>query len=607
MVNRAPPPDDKIVFSRRAFILGAAQAGLLSMVAGRLIYLGGIRSSHYQTLANDNRVKLQVILPDRGRLLDRYGVVLATNQWIHRLLLQPEGRSLLKNIFPTLQSLVDLSHTTLKDLEDLRENTPRHMPLIVKESLSWEEVCRCEMHLAQYPFLSVERGQRRFYPIKDGASHVVGYVQIPNDKDKIAPSFMGISDFRLGRTGLEKALDEQLRGTAGFKEIEVDAKRRIVRTLSVTTGKAGHDLTTTLDFDMQKKAYELLEPHLSGAIIALDVHTGAVRICASYPSFDNNLFTEGISHNAWNALNTNPYTPLHDKAIKGQYAPGSLFKMVIALAGLKHGKITPQTDFFCPGYIEVNNHRFHCHARHGHGQVTLERALRESCDVYFFESSRHIGIDRIEEMAKLFRFGQKTGILLPGEKEGLLPNRDWMREKNQRAWTLADTILTSIGQGPLLATPLQLAAYTAALANGGYSVKPLLLDRDSPEKSFLDIDPKHLSLIVKSMHQVVNHPQGTARNSRLISPHGEMAGKTGTSQVRRISKRERESGVLRNEDVQWRQRDHALFAGFAPFNNPRFSCVALIEHGGGGSRVAAPIVRDILKDLLDKEYNDQQT
>lgn len=601
MFDKDSDHNEKDVFSRRSFLLGALQAGLLSVVAGRLIYLGVGRSAHYQTLAKGNRLKLQVTLPERAQLLDRQGRVLAANQLIYRLLLQPEGRPYLTDIYPKLKANINLEAFSLKDLLEIHRTYPQHLPLSLKEPLTWEEVCRLEMMLVDIPYIVVEKGQRRFYPVGEIGAPITGYVQLPTEKDNIEPSLMAIADFRLGREGLEKAYDQALQGKAGFREIEVNATRRIQRILSVQPGQAGADIQTTLDLSLQKKVYDLLKVHQGAVAVAVNIHTGDIETLVSYPSYDPNLFTEGISHTAWKKLNNNPHGALTNKAIKGLYAPGSLFKMVVALAGLQAKKITPKTQVFCQGYIEINSHRFHCHHRHGHGDVHLEKAIAESCDVYFYELSKQIGIDRISSMAHRLGLGNKHSVVLPGEKKGLIPTKEWVRSHYERPWTVADTILTSIGQGFVLATPLQMVMLMASLANGKHMVKPRLTTMESVKKSFLDIDRSYLKLIQEALCQVVNGPTGTARQARFNEVRWQMAGKTATSQVRRISKWERENRVLRNDEIEWKKRDHAIFSGYAPADNPRYACVVLIEHGGSGSQAAAPIARDILSFLLKRD------
>ena len=376
----------------------------------------------------------------------------------------------------------------------------------------------------------------------------------------------------------------------------MNAHRHIVRDLSKINSKPGRSLNLSLDTTLQKAVYEKLSSIKSGAAVVMNIKTGEILSCVSVPSFDINLFVGGISHKDWEQLNNNIYTPLNNKAIQGTYPPGSIFKLVDALAALEYNQISPSHRITCRGYIEIGNHRFHCVHRSGHGNIDMIEALQMSCDVYFYELSRIIGIDRLAEMALDLGLGQETGIEVPGERSGLIPTRLWKKERLNQPWTVGDTIISSIGQGSMLATPLQMALLTARLVSGR-RLKPTLLQVDPSTlmtQPLYSYNPLNLAIIKKGMEGTVNHPYGTAYASRIDNPTKAFAGKTATSQVRRISKYERDTRVLHNDELEWRQRDHSIFAGYGPILDPKYAVCVLVEHGGGGGRVAAPLARDIL-------------
>ncbi|MBT4701806.1 MAG: penicillin-binding protein 2, partial [Rhodospirillaceae bacterium] len=359
----------------------------------------------------------------------------------------------------------------------------------------------------------------------------------------------------------------------------------------------------TIDLELQKMVTRRLKDH-SGAVVVMDAHNGDVLSMVSSPSFDPNAFNTGLSVQNWQTLISNPRAPLTNKAIAGQYPPGSTFKMVVALAALERGIITPATQFFCSGSVELGDAEFHCWKKHGHSTVDLMKGISQSCDVYFYEIARRVGIDRIAAMARRLGFGGRLGLDLPGEQTGLIPTKRWKRKAVGSSWQQGETLIAGIGQGYVLATPLQMAVMTARLVNGGYAVVPHLTRSVSTltetstmvqeEIASLGIARRHLKAVSDAMADVVNGPMGTARKSQIQRSGFEMGGKTGTSQVRRITKAERDTGVRKNEELPWEQRDHSLFVGYAPLNAPRYVVAVVIEHGGGGSKTAAPIARDIL-------------
>ncbi len=582
------------IFNRRSFLIASAQTVLMGSLAARLTYLGVNRSSHYQTLADENRIKLQILLPKRGLIYDRFDKLLADNQPNYRLVYLPGFKHTILQNLTIVQELVGLEEYSIEEMAEEIKKSRLVTPFTIRQNLNWEEVCKIEVQAPYLPGIGIEKGAQRLYPTNEIFAHLIGYVQHPAEEDDVEKTFMHLPDFFIGKAGLEKEFDGFLRGQAGYKEIEVNAVRKVVRELSVHPGQDGPALHLSIDQRLQTFIAEQLNEYESAAAVVMDVHTGEVHALVSSPSFNPNLFTNGIRSRDWQKLASNPYGIMNNKAINGLYAPGSTFKMIVGLAGLASKRITPDHKIFCSGYIELNGHRYHC--MHQHGSVNLVTALSRSCDVYFYEVAKMLGHDRIVEMAGQFGLGRKTGLQLPGEKKGLLPNRSWKLMKHHRNWTMGDTILMSIGQGYMLTTPLQLAVMAARMVNGGKAVSPTLLKTDRAlEFESLDIPSNFLDIIQQGMIQAVNQPGGTAFNSRIITPGQEMGGKTGTSQVRRISRKERLIRVLRNDELPWQERDHSLFVGYAPIHSPKYSVSVVVEHGGGGARIAAKIVKSILE------------
>lgn len=583
-MSRDTPKDTR--FSRRTLLLAGAQGVLMSVLLGRLVYLGGVRSSHYDTLSRKNRVRLRFTLPPRGRILDRTGAPLAQDEMIYRLVFYPGDSD------NPAQTLADLCSAFPMHPLDLKQLTRKGSVHILKEPLSWEEVCHLEIHTRALDGVEVEKGALRMYPLKDPLCHVTGYVQPPGKDEPAQNPAWRLPDFRLGREGCEKAFDEALQGTPGYREVEVNARGQEIRELTQKQGTQGQDLTLSIHAGLQQYAFEILSAKESASAVVMDARTGEILTLVSTPSYDPNLFVQGISAQNWRDLRDNPYATLTNKCLRAQYAPGSLVKMIVALAALKTGKITPTTAVHCSGYCELGTHRYHCWRTHG--SVNVTSALRESCDVFFYDVARRVGIDAIEHMARMLGLGAPTGVELVGEKPGLVPGRAWKRKTQNKSWTAGDTILSSIGQGASLATPLQVALLMCRLVGDGRAFTPTLVKGTHNPLPHLPIEPTQLALVREAMNQVVNHPSGTSYAQRLSVPGMEMGGKTGTSQVRRITMKERQTRVLKNEEIPWEKRDHALFGGYAPVNDPRFVVCVVVEHGGGGGRIATPLGRDIL-------------
>jgi len=589
--------DPKLLFTRRAFLIAGAQAAGGALILGRLGYLGIFRSPHYRTLADGNRIKLHILLPRRGIIYDRHGEELAGNISSYRLTMTPAQIDNLPESLFRISELLNIDPKDSKNiLKDINKH-PKFTPYALKQQLSWEDVCKIEVNLPELSGVEIEAGYQRFYLEPEPFAHLIGYVQAPSDKDQdVDQRLSSLSDYRIGKVGIEKSFQNVLQGVAGYKEVEVNAKRQIVRERKKHESQNGQQLELSVSAPLQKFIYERLQQVESASVVVMDILTGEVLSLVSSPSYDTNLFVNGISQKNWDALQKNPYRALTNKAIHGLYEPGSTFKMAVLLAGLESGRVDPNFQTFCHGYIEVANHRFHCVCRGGHGVVNLKRALQVSCDVYFYEIAQKIGVEILAQMVRALGFGDKTGIEMPAERSGLVPSKQWKLEKHKQRWHIGDTILLSIGQGPVLATPLQLAQMMARLLSGK-RVVPTIKKRTSAELplfSSYSFNPKYLAMIKNGIDAVVNEVSGTAYHSRINIPGLEMGGKTGTAQVRRITKLERETRILRNEEIAWKERDHALFVGYAPIHQPRYVTAVIVEHGGWGSVVAAPIGRDAL-------------
>lgn len=593
------------LFSRRALMLGGGQAALLSVLIGRMYYLQVLESERYVTLADENRINFRLLPPPRGRIVDRNGLPMADNQQNYRVVIIPEQAGNVEHTLDLLSLIVPLSGGERRRIRREVKRKRAFVPITVRENLDWSEVARIEVNTPDLPGVLIDVGQSRSYTYGDEVAHVLGYVASVSEKDLTGDPLLELPGFRIGKAGVEKVYDMALRGSGGSSQVEVNALGRVIRELNRQEGQPGTEVRLTIDMELQQFITKRLDNE-SAAVVVMDIHTGEVRALVSSPSYDPNAFNRGLSQAEWETLSTNPKSPLTNKAIRGQYAPGSTFKPAVALAALEKGAITPETEIFCSGSTTLGNAEFHCWKRGGHGKLDLKGALEHSCDVYFYETARRAGIDRIGSMAKRFGLGQKLGLDLPGEKTGLVPNNDWKLGAIGTSWQLGETLITGIGQGYILTTPLQLAVMMARLANGGREVSPRLTvsqvtpDGVTPypdeEGKSLGITPEHLSVVLQGMVNVVNSPTGTAFRSRIQEHRWRMAGKTGTVQVRRISKAERETGVLKNKDLPWKERDHALFIGYAPIDNPRFAVSVVVEHGGGGSSTAAPIARDVLRE-----------
>jgi penicillin-binding protein 2 len=593
--------------TRRALMLGGAQAAVVAVLGMRMRYLQVEQADQFKLLAEENRINIRLIPPARGQIYDRNGVVIAKNVPSYRInMVREDAGGDVDLVLRRLSALVPIPPDQLErasaDLKRLRGDTP----VTVADRVSWDDISKVAVNAPALPGVTPEVGLSRHYPRGADFAHVVGRVGPVSDYDleriEDPDPLLRIPRFQIGKVGIEAEVEEMLRGKAGTKRVEVNASGRVMRELDRREGKAGANVQLTVDHRLQDYVQARLGEQ-SAAAIVLDCDSGDVLAIASSPSYDPNLFVNGISVADYRALTDNPYRPLVPKSVQGLYPPGSTFKMVTALAALEAGIITAEDTVYCPGHLEVSGRKFHCWKRAGHGSVDLMNSLAESCDVYYYDLALKIGIDAISAMAQRLGLGIRHNIPMSSVKAGVTPTRDYKRARFAQDWVVGDTVNASIGQGFVLASPLQLAVMTARLATGR-SVSPRLVksidgvEQPTGRGEPLGLDPSNLAKLRRAMFAVTNNRNGTAYGSRIIEDTFRMAGKTGTSQVRNITEAERRRGVTRNEDLPWERRDHALFVNFAPADAPRIAVSVVIEHGGGGSAAAAPVARDITLQAL---------
>lgn len=592
-------------FTRRALALGGLKLGLLGILGGRLYYLQVNQSDRYKVLADSNRINMRLIAPSRGLITDRFGEPLAVNDQNFRVVMVAEEAKDIQAVLGRLKQSVPLTDVDFARIIRDMKRRRAFVPVTVKENLSWEQVSWIDVNGPELPGLSIEVGESRRYPHGVDTAHIIGYVGAVAEADLTGEPVLSLPGFRIGKSGIERQYETELRGTAGSSQVEVNAVGRVIRELNREEGKTGQEVRLTLDLGLQSYVLERLKTEFSAAAVIMDVHNGDVLAMASHPSYDANLFPNGISGPDWRRLAEDPYGILNNKCINGQYPPGSTFKIAVATTALEAGVTSLDQRVSCPGYVDLGDHRFHCWKRGGHGSLTITDALAQSCDVYFYEMARRLGIDRLAEGARKFGIGEKLGVDLPHERPGLMPDKAWKEGAIGTAWQQGETLIAGIGQGYVLATPLQLATMTARLVNGGKAVVPRLSlaigeqqNSETPDFPSMGFSKGHIDTVVDGTMAVMI--RGTGRKSQIKQKGMEMGGKSGTSQVRRITMAERAAG-MNADNWPWDQREHAWFVAYAPLGAPRYACSVIVEHGGGGSEYAAPIARDILQECQQRE------
>lgn len=589
--------------TRRAMLMGGAMTSVVGLLGFRMWQLGVRDAEQYYLLAEENRISLRLVRPDRGRILDRAGKIVADNEQAYRITLVREEARDVDNVLEKLQRLLGLDDETLSKVREQIARTQAFVPITVKDRVTWEELSIVALNSPVLPGVHPEMVLSRVYPFGPDFAHQVGYVGPVSESDLAAGEddadpVLRLPDYQIGKVGIERGHEVALRGEPGAQRVEVNARGRTMRELALEPPVAGPDMQITLDHHLQNFMRVRLEGQ-SAAAIVMDVTNGDLLGCTSAPSFDPNLFVRGISSRDYGALRDSEFRPLSDKTVQGAYPPGSTVKMSNALAALETGLMDPEETVLCNGYLEISGRRFHCWKRGGHGKMNMVGALRESCDVYFYEVAQRIGIDGIFAMNDRLGLGQKYDLPLSGMAHGNNPSRAWKQERYGEDWLIGDTINASIGQGFTLASPIQLVTMAARLASGTAVLPRLARPVGGPAPGKVSTAPLGLSsealaIIRQGMFEVANHERGTAYGSRIADETKTMAGKTGSSQVFSITAAERAAGVRSQDELPWNRRDHALFVAFAPTDAPRYAVTVVVEHGGGGSTAAAPIGRDIM-------------
>jgi len=621
--------------NRRMFIIGTAKFVIFTGIIARLFSLQITNNKKYSTLSDKNRLREWRLPPIRGEFLDYFDNVIAGNVKVYQLHVVPEEVENFKNLMLRLKQILNLSNNEFAKIIKKKNEQKSWETLIVSKNLSWEQFTKINYFLYDLvgakPVMSVSRN----YPFNEDYTHVLGYVSSANEQDILNNSLIKknhVPGLKVGKIGLEKAYENQLLGTNSVQRYEVNAYGKRVNQVDFIDGLKGDTIKLTIDTEIQQKCSELLKGK-AGSVSVMDIYTGDIIAMQSSPSFDPNLFLFGISQDDWQLIRNNPLKPLINKTLSGLYSPGSTFKPMVALSALENKIISKDFKVNCKGKIELYGQTFHCWKEKGHGVVDLKSAMKQSCDTYFYEISRKLGVDRLRKTATKFGLGDKVlNNVYDIEKKGLVPNTSWKKNNLGKAWVLGETLITGIGQGYTQTTPLQLCLMTAQLANGGFKIYPKIIadkndktadeikalinkdsknsnskedshnflkpsTKDSHEKLFSN--PENIKLVKEAMFASTNEVRGTSYSSRIEDPKYQFAGKTGTSQVKRISKRDRELN-LKTLEIPYNDRDHALYVAFGPYKKPRYALSVVIEHGGSGSSTAAPIAKELFKVIIDR-------
>jgi len=607
-VNRPPRLVNEVQqsysFSRRAIVLGAAQGAVAVALASRMTWLAVIENQRYQLLAESNRVNLTMIPPRRGWIIDRYGHPIANNRTDFRVDIIPDRlpKEQTDQVLKLLQQLLSLPPEQIARIQTDLKRAAGFQPVQVAENLDWDRFAAIQVRLPELPGVAPTRGYSRSYPAGPAVAHLTGYVGAASaEQYKQTKNPLYITPgFKIGKDGLEKALEEKLRGEPGAKRVEVTAHGKLVRELATRQDVPGHNQRLTIDAGLQEYAARRLGTN-SGSAVVIDITNGDLLAFVSMPAYDPNSFSDGISHLEWKMLSDNDHVPLMNKVLQGLYPPGSTVKPMNGLALLRAG-VSPDDRISCGGALRVGNGIFHCHKRSGHGPLNLKQAIMASCDIYFYEMVRRLGYDQVAPVARVMGLGQKFDLPFSTQRYGTVPDSAWKRKKYKADWTVADSLNASIGQGYVLANPIQLAVMASRIASGRALRPRIVMSGNAPVANPLPLDPQHLAYIRDAMYGVVNQG-GTGGRARLNIPGVSLGAKTGTAQVRRITMAERAGGVRSNASLPFKMRDHALFICFAPVENPKYAAAIVLEHGGHTvTNLDTPgIGRDIITYLLDRD------
>ena len=618
-MNGSSEHDNDVRMNRRIVTAGIAGGVLFSGLAARLAQLQLFEGQKYQKIADENGVKLDLAPPMRGMIVDRFGVPLASHRQAGRVSIVREQTPDLAASLREVAKHIDLPPDQQARIFAQARQQASFQTTIVKNELSYEDFARMSLLAAEIPGVQVDMAPTRSYPRGRDLAHVLGYVAKASGDDlsrlaegatseeaTLLRKLFRHPDMRTGRSGVERYAEEWLRGEPGFRRLETNAAGRVIRELDSDdlAPTPGKDIGLTIDAELQRAAIERFGDE-SGAAVVLDIETGAILALVSTPAFDPNDFVNGISHADYNALRENDRSPLYHKADDGTYPPGSTFKMVVATAALEAG-IDPNMRVHCNRYYRFGNRTWHCWKRGGHGSVNMHWAMKGSCDVYFYEIARRVGVEHLADVSKRFGFGQTWELGMTGGRAGTVPNDEWKRNALGEPWYEGETLNYGIGQGYLSTSPLQLALMSARIAARGRLIEPYLIGEgprpDKPIPHAEPLDPEMMDRMKAGMYGVTSEAGGTAWSSGDLGLGGpRLAGKTGTAQVRRITEEERRTGVLKGDQLARKLRDHALFVCYAPADDPKYAAAVVVEHGEGGSSAAAPVARDIMATAIRRD------
>ncbi len=607
------------IINRRMFIIGSAKIIVFSGILFRLFSLQINENKTYLTLSDKNRIREWKLPPIRGEFVDYFGNVIAGNLDVYQLHIVPEQVEDFKYVMIRLKEILSLSDKEFSKIVKKKNSQKPWQTLIVSENLSWEQFIKVNSYLYELvgvkPVLSISR----HYPFAENYTHVLGYVSQASESDLLENKSIKdkfVPGIKVGKIGLEKTFENDLIGTNDVQRYEVNAYGKRISQLDYQKGVKGKTIKLTVDTEIQKMCNELLIDK-AGSINVMDIYTGEIIAMYSSPSFDPNLFLFGINEDDWQLIRNNPLKPLTNKSLSGLYSPGSTIKPIVALSALENKIISPNFTVLCKGKTEMYGHTYHCWKKKGHGYMNLRNAIKQSCDTYFYEVARKLGVDRLEKTASKFGLGNKVlGDVFQIEKRGLVPTTIWKKNNLGSGWVLGETMITGIGQGYIQTTPLQLCMMTAQLANGGHKIFPKIVVDDNQktaenikyeiENAITNMtyeplfeEKKNINIVLDAMFSSTNEVRGTAYSSRIKDSKYQFAGKTGTSQVKRITERQREL-ELKTSEIPYEERDHALFVAFGPYKNPRYALSIVVEHGGSGSSTAAPIAKKLFKLIIDR-------
>ena len=594
--------------NRRMFIIGSFKFFIMVGIVSRLFFLQVKENKKYLTLSDKNRIREWKLAPVRGEFHDYFGNVIAGNFEAYQLHIIPEQVDDFRYVIYRIKDLLELSDDEFNKVLKKKKEIKPWETLIVSDNLSWQKFSKINNHLYDLngvkPVISISRN----YPFKENFTHLIGYVSQANQNDidtneSIKKNF--VPGLKVGKIGLEKTFEKSLIGSNDVERYEVNAYGRRISQLEFQKGEKGKTIRLTIDTEVQKLANELLKDK-AGSICVMDIYTGAIIAMHSGPSFDPNLFVFGISQDEWQLIRNDPMKPLVNKTLQGNYSPGSIIKPIVALSALENGIMNTNFTVKCTGKTEMYGQTYHCWKKKGHGFVSLRNAMKQSCDTYFYEIARKLGVDRLSETAKKFGLGEKVfGELFEIEKKGLVPNTQWKKNALGKGWLLGETIITGIGQGYIQTTPIQLCLMTAQIANGGYKIYPhIVVNNDvkaQPSDKYMPLyeNSNNIKIVKDAMFGSTNEVMGTSYRSRIDDPKYQFAGKTGTAQVKKITERERELD-LKTFEIPYEERDHALYVAFGPYKNPRYALSVIVEHGGNGSTTAAPMATKLFKLIIDR-------